>query len=213
MSEIGIFGNKEKLVSKAIKELKTIKSNPNNDVIPKEIWQEIEKLRKQAGLSTRKFHAKLGWAYSGTSRHKNGISRDRLKDIVKVVNNKLLKDLLHQDVYWDFVKSIRKIGIEDVYDIEVPKNHNFIANDIVVHNSIEQDSDVVMFIYREDLYQTNTPPTNIADIIIAKHRNGPVGRVQLHFDSSRTNFSNLDKRYGDQQAPPPPPPSKAEPVF
>jgi len=58
---------------------------------------------------------------------------------------------------------------------------------------LEQDSDVVMFIYREDRYNEETSRKNIADIIIAKHRNGPVGKVELYFDDQRVTFRNLDK--------------------
>lgn len=59
--------------------------------------------------------------------------------------------------------------------------------------SIEQDADVVMFIYREDYYKPETDRKNIADIIIAKHRNGPTGRVELYFDIEKASFKNLEK--------------------
>jgi replicative DNA helicase len=59
--------------------------------------------------------------------------------------------------------------------------------------AIEQDSDVVLFIYREDHYKRDTPRKNIADIIVAKHRNGPVGKIELYFDEERACFRNLTK--------------------
>ena len=59
--------------------------------------------------------------------------------------------------------------------------------------SLEQDSDVVMFIYREDRYREETTRKNICDIIIAKHRNGPIGKVELFFDEQRVCFRNLQK--------------------
>lgn len=59
--------------------------------------------------------------------------------------------------------------------------------------ALEQDSDVVLFIYREDRYKSDTPRKNIADILIAKHRNGPVGKVDLYFDEQRVSFRNLEK--------------------
>ena len=59
--------------------------------------------------------------------------------------------------------------------------------------AIEQDADVVLFIYREEKYKPDTPRKNIADIIIAKHRNGPVGKVELFFDEPIASFSNLEK--------------------
>ncbi|MDD5146592.1 MAG: replicative DNA helicase [Candidatus Pacebacteria bacterium] len=63
--------------------------------------------------------------------------------------------------------------------------------------SIEQDADVVIFIYREDRYKQNSERQGIADIIVAKHRNGPVGKVELFFDESRASFRNMAKGYTD----------------
>ena len=67
--------------------------------------------------------------------------------------------------------------------------------DLRQSGTIEQDADVVLFIYREDRYQSETPRKGIADIIIAKHRNGPVGRVELYFDERTVSFRNLEKGY------------------
>jgi len=64
-----------------------------------------------------------------------------------------------------------------------------------VENSIEQDADVVLFIHREDRYRPETSRKNIADIIIAKHRNGPVGKIELYFDERRISFRNLEKEH------------------
>ncbi|MDP3795337.1 MAG: replicative DNA helicase [bacterium] len=70
-------------------------------------------------------------------------------------------------------------------------------SDLRDSGSLEQDADVVMFIYREDRERQNSERQNIADIIIAKHRNGPVGRVSLYFDAERASFQNLEKTYAD----------------
>ncbi|HJN62073.1 MAG TPA: replicative DNA helicase [Candidatus Parcubacteria bacterium] len=66
--------------------------------------------------------------------------------------------------------------------------------DLRQSGSLEQDSDVVLFIHREDRYRPDTSRKNIADIIIAKHRNGPVGKVELYFDEQRVSFKNLEKK-------------------
>jgi replicative DNA helicase len=68
-------------------------------------------------------------------------------------------------------------------------------SDLRETGAIEQDSDVVLFIHREDRYRPDTSRKNIADIIVAKHRNGPVGKVELYFDDRRVSFRNLEKEY------------------
>jgi replicative DNA helicase len=103
------------------------------------------------------------------------------------------------DVYWDQIASIEPDGATDVYDLTVPGNHNFVANDIVAHNSIEQDADIVMFLYRDEVYNEATEFPNQADVIVAKHRNGPTGVVSLFFDKKITRFldataQNIDLR-------------------
>src|SRR5262249_31084187 len=66
-------------------------------------------------------------------------------------------------------------------------------SDLRESGSIEQDADVVMFIYREDIYNPDSERKNIADIIIAKHRNGPVGEISLYFQASQTRFRDLEE--------------------
>ena len=70
-------------------------------------------------------------------------------------------------------------------------------SDLRESGSIEQDSDVVLFIHREDKYRPETEKKNIADIIVAKHRNGPVGKVELYFDEGRVTFRDLERRYNE----------------
>jgi replicative DNA helicase len=66
-------------------------------------------------------------------------------------------------------------------------------SDLRETGAIEQDADVVMFIYREDKYKPDTLKKGIADIIIAKHRNGPVGQIELFFDEPTASFKSLEK--------------------
>jgi len=83
---------------------------------------------------------------------------------------------------------------EIVYDCWLPSTNNFIANGYVLHNSIEQDADLVLMIYRDKYYSNENDKNDkndITDIIIAKHRNGPVGTINLVFNSSTANFDNI----------------------
>jgi len=68
--------------------------------------------------------------------------------------------------------------------------------DLRESGSIEQDADVVLFIYRESMYQQDLPPdkANLSDIIIAKHRNGPTGRIKLFFDEHFVSFKSVENK-------------------
>ncbi len=68
-------------------------------------------------------------------------------------------------------------------------------SDLRESGAIEQDADVVVFIYREDRYRENSERKGIAELIIAKHRNGPVGKVEMFFDERTVCFKNLEKDY------------------
>ena len=103
----------------------------------------------------------------------------------------VLDALASSDVFWDEVTAIEPCGSEPVYDATVLETHNFVANGIVSENSIEQDSDVVMFIYREEIYDPKPENAGQADIIVAKHRSGPTGVVQLAFLPQYTRFANM----------------------
>jgi replicative DNA helicase len=67
--------------------------------------------------------------------------------------------------------------------------------DLRESGSIEQDADVVAFIYREDYYNPETERRNISDVLIKKHRNGPVGNVELYFDREKQKFRSLDTKH------------------
>ncbi|GGA34033.1 replicative DNA helicase [Okeania sp. KiyG1] len=103
------------------------------------------------------------------------------------------------DVNWDEIVEIRPDGEAEVFDLTVPGLHNFVANEIVVHNSIEQDADLVIMLYRDEYYSPDTPDQGIAEVIITKHRNGPTGTVKLLFDPQFTKFRNLAIRGNREQ--------------
>ncbi len=69
--------------------------------------------------------------------------------------------------------------------------------DLRESGSIEQDADVVAFIYREDYYNPDTDRHNITDILIKKHRNGPLGNIELYFDKDKQRFRSIDKRHAE----------------
>jgi replicative DNA helicase len=111
-------------------------------------------------------------------------SRHRLAMVAAVLDDAGLEMHATNDVFWDEVAGIESIGEQPVYDATVLGTHNFVANGIAAHNSIEQDADVVILLHRDDYYDKESPRAGEADFIVAKHRNGPTDTVtvaaQLH---------------------------------
>jgi replicative DNA helicase len=100
------------------------------------------------------------------------------------------------DVVWETVASIEPEGVEEAYDLTVGDLHNFCVDDLITHNSgsLEQEADVVSFLYRDGYYNPETPEPDMTEFIIAKHRNGPTGAVKLRFQREYTLFLP----YGDE---------------
>jgi replicative DNA helicase len=170
-------------------------ANTNRDVIPNNVWRmHVVPAMQQIGMTTRQMQAAIETQYCGAGLYKQNVSRERANRVASVIQSSELQTLAKSDIYWDTIVSIEPDGEEQVYDLTVPGHHNFIANNIIVHNSLEQDADIVMFIYRPDQYEKDTVKQNVAEIIIAKHRNGPVGSVELVFRSAQAKFENAATR-------------------
>jgi replicative DNA helicase len=110
----------------------------------------------------------------------------------EIVGSEELVRLATSDVYWDEIISVDADDVEDVYDLTVEELHNFVADDILAHNSIEQDSDLVVFIYRDEYYNPDeTDQQGLAELIVAKHRNGPTDSLKLSFLKRYAKFADL----------------------
>jgi replicative DNA helicase len=95
------------------------------------------------------------------------------------------------DVRWDEVVAVEPDGVEDVFDATVVGTHNFVADGVAVHNSIEQDADMVVLLHREDAYEKESPRAGEADFIVAKHRNGPTDTITVAFQGHYSRFVDM----------------------
>lgn len=190
VERVGAVGNRKNLSLNSTRHyISTHSINTNRDIVPKSVWcQYVKPAMSANGITTRQMHKMIETAYCGTALYKQNVSRERAERISIAVQSDEMRRLANSDVYWDQIVSIEPDGTSDVYDLTVDTTHNFSCNNLIVHNSIEQDADIVMFLYREAVYNEATEFPNQADIIVAKHRNGPTGTISLYFEKTITKF-------------------------
>ena len=159
---IGGLKESHKKAEETIREFyRNRKSNPNKDIIP---------------LS-------LALPYY-TKGRKGNFSREKMQ------KDHPLCTLSTSGIYWDRIINIEEGSEEEVWDLTIEGNSNFIANGIIPHNSLEQDADVILFIYRDEVYRSNdSSNAGIAEILISKHRNGPTGIIKLAFQKEFVRFA------------------------
>nr|YP_009736201.1 Replication helicase subunit [Scytosiphon promiscuus]YP_010147388.1 DNA replication helicase [Scytosiphon lomentaria]QDM58288.1 Replication helicase subunit [Scytosiphon promiscuus]QDM58431.1 Replication helicase subunit [Scytosiphon promiscuus]QQP22244.1 DNA replication helicase [Scytosiphon lomentaria]QTW91448.1 replication helicase subunit [Scytosiphon lomentaria]WAM64526.1 Replication helicase subunit [Scytosiphon lomentaria] len=165
------------------------------------VKQKILNIKLTGQKPIYKLESNLGWALLLTSNHKILTNKGWKKTDQLIRNNfisaKLLlgiKSLNNSNKYsitWEKVNKISYYELAPVYDLHISNYSNYLTNHLVIHNSIEQDADIVIMLYREDYYNKETIEKNIIELIIAKHRNGPIGSTKLIFDPKYLRFFNL----------------------
>ncbi|WP_407940590.1 replicative DNA helicase [Micromonospora purpureochromogenes] len=184
LREIGVHGERANNCVQLLASLESMESNTNVDTVPTEVWTRVREILVEQGMSHRDFAKALGTQFCGSTLWKHAPSRSRLAKIAAVLDAADLDLHATNDIFWDEIVSIESLGQQDVFDATVLGTHNFIANGIATHNSIEQDADVVILLHRDDYYDKESPRAGEADFIVAKHRNGPTDSItvaaQLH---------------------------------
>ncbi len=132
-AEIGIHG-KESALSSVKAALAKRKYQTNRDLIPVSVWEKIALLKATESWSAL---ARRAGVRGHTNIHvgRRALTRDRLLTLALALNSTALRQLAASDLYWDEIVSIEPIGRKQVYDLTIPATHNFVANDICVHNT------------------------------------------------------------------------------
>ncbi|WP_109472765.1 replicative DNA helicase [Ornithinimicrobium cavernae] len=191
LQEIGVHGGRSASAVALLEIIRDRQATTNVDTVPVQVWDAVRAEMAGQGMTTREFQAALGTQYCGSALDKSAPSRERLGRVAAVLDSAALEMEATNDVFWDRVTSIELEGMEEVFDATVLGTHNFVANGIAVHNSIEQDADVVILLHRESMYERESPREGEADVIVAKHRNGPTDTIVVAFQGHYSRFTNM----------------------
>lgn len=131
-----------------------------------------------------------GWNKMSVLKENDNIGLFDKFNFTKIFLNKITK-LTFTDPIFCIVKSIKYQCSNLVYDLWFPYTKNFLCNNLIIHNSIEQDADIVLMLYREDYYGKQKKNNHISELILAKQRNGPTDSIKLIFDPKIVSFSNF----------------------
>jgi replicative DNA helicase len=192
IDEIGTHGSRGLLAMEArVKLSQVIAGRGRFDTIPSDVWKRVQEVLADRHMTLHRMRVSVGTASRGDLNSSICPSRSRVSRIASVLDDSELEMLATNDVFWDTIVSVESIGQKPVYDATVVGTHNFIANGINIHNSIEQDADVVILLHREDAYERESPRAGEADLIIAKHRNGPTATVTVAFQGHYSRFVDM----------------------
>jgi replicative DNA helicase len=189
--EIGVHGARGKLVPGLLALVEGRPANTNTDTLPIDVWNLVKSERSRVGLTERQLQAAIGTHYCGTTLYRSCPSRERLMRCADALDSVVLRELASSDIFWDRIVAIEALGPQPVFDATVKGTHNFVADGVLAHNSIEQDADMVILLHREDAYERESPRAGEADLIVAKHRNGPTATVTVAFQGHYSRFVDM----------------------
>jgi replicative DNA helicase len=175
-------------------------ANTNVDTLPLEYFDRVRAVMADRRITGREICAMRGVANNGLGHFRFSPSRALLAEYGQILEDGIVMEQATSDLFWDRIIAIEPDGDEDVFDLTVPQHASWLADSVISHNSggLEQDADIVLFIYREEEYKPSDENRGIAEIIIGKQRNGPTGTVKLAFIREFTRFENLEWRGGSQ---------------
>jgi replicative DNA helicase len=190
LSSVGVHGMRGEHAREVLANLSTRIGRPGTDTIPKEVWNKIGEALSVKGLSHRQLSVAMNSRFAGATR-RFAPGRPRLHQVAALLEDREIHALATSDVFWDKIVEITNVGEQDVYDGTVPGTNNFVAQGISAHNSLEQDADMVILLNRPDAFERDDPRGGEADLILAKHRNGPTKTVTVAHQLHLSRFTNM----------------------
>ena len=189
LRQVGAFGPRRGPATVLVEALRGLRANPNVDTLPEEVMQRVCALMSAQGISRSQMAAIRGYQNINLD---HAPTRTLVGKYAAILSDDTLKTVCESDVFWDRVLSVTSDGEEDVFDLTVPVLACWLADGVVSHNSgaIEQEADMILLIYREEVYDRNTTKKGVAEIDLVKHRNGEIGTFLLTFQGQFTRFAN-----------------------
>lgn len=175
------------------------------DIIPSEVLAIIREEMRASGMTVAQVVAKthLAERLFHVDVRRIGYTRPTIQRLAQCLNSSRLRDLAVSDVYWDEVVSITASGKEMTYDLEVPRSHNFVANDFIVHNS--HAASYGMVAYQTAYMKANYPAIYMTALMTAESADlekiaeavAECERMGIHvlspdINESRSNFTYID---------------------
>lgn len=188
LNDVGVHGARGVLARDVLSQLTAVSGGATLDAGPDESAQQVP---VREAVPQRQFAAAMGAPSCGATTWTHSPSRDRLRRGQTPREDEVFDELATEDVFWDEIVEITSIGMHDVFDGTVPGTHNFVAQGISAHNSLEQDADMVMLLHRPDAFDREDPRGGEADIILGKHRNGPTANITVAHQLHLSRFTNM----------------------
>jgi replicative DNA helicase len=193
LQTVDVNGEKFFAAREVLTKLEHVASRANSDTVPTEVWNRVKLALAKRNWTDQDFALATNTWFDGSKMWTHAPGRKRLHRIARIFDDRELHDLATNDVFWDKIVEITSIGARDVYDGTVSGTHNFVSNLVNLHNSLEQDSDVVILLHRPDAFERDDPRGGEADLILAKHRNGPTKTVTVAHQLHLSRFANMAK--------------------
>jgi replicative DNA helicase len=192
LRRVGSFGPRRAPARQLAVILASRRLDTNVDTLPRHAFDIVRAAMRDRGITHRSMRDLRGKSYAVAPAAQHAMSRRLAAEYAEILGDAELLGAATNDLFWDRILEVSIDGDESVFDLTVPGLSSWLADSVVSHNSgaLEQDSDVVMFIHREDMYSDDPSVKGIADCVVAKHRNGPIDKVRLTFLSHLTQFKD-----------------------